>query len=112
MKFLLLVALACGSVTTNAQSCLTQDDVKQMITRVESSSQSSPNKGLKEELLKIAIEQRKLLLELVDKDQVKASHQNKLHKLYEVNSNKLCQILKTNGWPTTASVDHEGIVAA
>ena len=114
MRLVLLAVLflACGSVATNAQSCLTQDDVRQMIARVESSSQSSPNQKLKEELFKIAIKQRELLLEMVDKNQPKASDQKKLHKLYEENSNKLCQIVKTNGWPTKASVDREGVLFA
>jgi VWFA-related protein len=114
MKFVLLAVLllACGSVATNAQSCLTQDDVKQMIARVESPSQANPNPKLKEELLKIATKQRELLLELVDKDQPKEKDRKKLHKLYEDHSNKLCQILKTNGWPTNATVGSEGVFSA
>ena len=114
MKFVLLtvVFLACGSVTMKAQSCLTQDDVNQMLARVESPSQTSPDPKLKEELLKIAIKQRELLLEIVDKDQPKESDRKKLNKLYEDHSNKLCQILKTHGWPTNALVDREGVLAA
>jgi VWFA-related protein len=114
MKFVLLavVLLACSSVATNAQSCLTQDDVKQMIARVESPSQANPNPKLKEELIKVAVKQRELLLEIVDKDQPKESDRKKLQKVYEDHSNKLCQIVKTNGWPTNATVDHEGVLAA
>ena len=110
--FLAVLFLACGSVAINAQSCLTQDDVKQMIARVESPSQSNPDIKLKEELLKIAIKQRELLLEMVDKNQPRASDQKKLHKLYEENSNKLCQTVKTHGWPTKNTVDREGVLAA
>ena len=33
---LALLLLACGSVTTKAQSCLAQEDVRQMLARVES----------------------------------------------------------------------------
>src|SRR5215510_12742242 len=109
---LAVLLLACGSVTTTAQSCLTQDDVRQIIARVESPSQANPDKKLKEELLKIAIKQRELLLQAVDKDLAKESDRKKLHKVYEDNSNKLCQILKTNGWPTNATVDREGVFAA
>jgi VWFA-related protein len=114
MKFVLLAVLllACGSIATKAQSCLTQDDVRQMIARVESPSQSNPDQKLKEELIKIATKQRELLLEVVDKDQPKESDRKKLRKLYEEHSNKLCQILKTNGWPTNATVDSGGVFAA
>ena len=114
MKFVLLAVLllACCSITTTAQSCLTQDDIKQMLARVESPSQSNHDQKLKEELLKIATKQRELLLEVVDKDKPKESDRKKLHKLYEDHSNRLCQILKTNGWPTNATVDRDGVFAA
>jgi len=114
MKFVLLAVflLACGSVTMKAQPCLTQDDINQMLARIESASQTTPDPKLREELLKTAIKQRELLLEIVDKNQPKESDRKKLNKLYEEHSNKLCQILKTHGWPTSATVDRDGIAAA
>ena len=112
MKFVLLVLLllACGSVI-NAQSCLTQDDVRQMLARIDSPFQTTPDQKLKEELLKIATGQREFLMEVVDKNKPKESDRNKLNKLYMDNSEKLCQILKTSGWPTDAVVDREGVSA-
>ena len=114
MKFVLLAVLvvAYGSVATKAQSCVTQDDVRQMLARVDSPTPVNPDKKLKEELLKMATKQRELLLQVVDKDQAKESDQDKLHKVYEDHVVKLCQILKTHGWPTTALVDREGVFAA
>ena len=105
MKLVLLTIflLASSSVSTNAQSCLTQDDVTQMLARVETSA--TPNKKLKEELLKLANRQRELLLKVVSNDQAKTSDQQKLHKLFESHTVRLCEILKTSGWPTTALVD-------
>ncbi len=112
MKFVLLTVLllVCCSVAIKAQSCLTQDDVRQMLTRIESPPPAI-NKKLKEELVKMAIKQRELLLQVVERDQTKKSDQEKLHKIYEDHTVKLCQILKTNGWPTTALVDREGVFA-
>ncbi|HJY30074.1 MAG TPA: VWA domain-containing protein [Pyrinomonadaceae bacterium] len=114
MKFVLLAVLllACGSVATKAQSCLTRDDVRQMIARVESPSQANLDQKLKEELLKIATKQREMLLEVVDKDKPKESDRKKLQKLYADHSNRLCQILKTNGWPTNATVGSDGVFSA
>ena len=114
MKFVLVTVflLACVCVTTNAQSCLTQDDVRQMIARVEAPKPAVPDKKLKEELVKLAIKQRELLLEVVAKDQAKESDREKLHKVYEEHTAKLCQVLKTSGWPSTALVDREGVFAA
>ena len=112
MKLILLTVflLACASAT-NAQSCLTQDDVRQMLARGETAA-AKPDQKLKEELIKLAIKQRELLLEVVAKDQAKESDREKLHKVYEDHTAKLCQILKTSGWPTTALVDREGVFAA
>jgi VWFA-related protein len=114
MKLVLIAVLllACGSMATNAQPCLTQDDVRQMLARVSSPPPATPDKKLKEELLKMATKQHELLLKVVDKDQLKQSDQDKLHKLYEQHTTKLCQLLKTHGWPTTAMADPEGVLAA
>ena len=113
MKPLLLTVLllACASLSTNAQSCLSQDDVRQMLARVEAPAPVKPNKKLKEELLKLANKQRELLLQVVSNDEAKASDQQKLHKVFQSHTVKLCEMLKTSGWPTTALVDREGVVS-
>lgn len=106
---LAVLVLACGPVATKAQSCLTQEDVRQMLARVDSPAPATPNKKLKEELLKMARKQRELVLQVVEKDQTKQSDREKLHKIYAEHIVKLCQILKTHGWPTTALVGPEGV---
>ena len=113
MKFVLVTALllACCSIGIKAQSCLTEDDVKQMLARVDALPAPAPNKKLKEELIKMATKQRELLLRVVDKDQTKQSDQEKLHKIYDDNLAKLCQLIKTYGWPTSATVDQDGVLA-
>ncbi len=113
MKFALvtLLLLVCCTVAVRAQSCLTDDDVKQMLARVDASPAPTPNKKLKEELIKMANKQRELLLHVVDKDQTKQSDQEKLHKTYDDNIARLCQLIKTHGWPTSATVDQDGVFA-
>ena len=113
MKFVLATALllACCSAGIKAQSCLTDNDVKQMLARVDASPAPTPNKKLKEELIKMADKQRELLLKVVDKDQKKQSDQEKLNKTYDDNIAKFCQLVKTHGWPTSAVVDHDGVLA-
>ena len=114
MKFVLVTALllVCCSVDIKAQSCLTDDDVKQMLARVDASPAPTPDKKLKEELIKMAFKQRELLLQVVDKDQTKKKDQEKLNKTYDENLAKLCQLIKTHGWPTSAMVDQDGVLAA
>ncbi|HKS09487.1 MAG TPA: VWA domain-containing protein [Pyrinomonadaceae bacterium] len=114
MKCVLLavVLIACGSVATKAQSCLTPEDVKQVQARVESASTAKYDKKLNEELLKMAEKHRELLQQIVDKDQKDKSDQDKLRKLNEKNTLKFCEIIKANGWPSTALVGQVGVLAA
>ena len=114
MKFVLLavILLFCCSAATRAQSCLTQDDIKQLLARVDTSPPATPNKKLTEELLKMAGKQRELLQQVVAKDQTKQSEREKLHKLYDDDTVRLCKILKINGWLTTGMVGEEGVFAA
>ena len=111
MKFVLatVLVLTCCLVVAEAQSCLTEDDVKQMLARVDSAPPKL-DKKLKEELLKMANKQSELLVQVVAKDQ-KQADQEKLHKTYNDHIARLCEIIKTNGWPTTALVDKEGVFA-
>ena len=84
MEFVLLTVflLACAPITTRAQSCLTQDDVRRMLARVEAPAPAKPDKKLREELLKLANKQRELLLQVVSNDQAKKSDQEKLQKVF------------------------------
>jgi VWFA-related protein len=86
--------------------------MKQMLARVGAPAPAKPDKKLKEELLKMANKQRELLVQMVEKDQSKQSEEEKLRKLYEGNTVRLCEVLKTHGWPTTALLDPDGMNAA
>ncbi|HEX3247821.1 MAG TPA: VWA domain-containing protein [Pyrinomonadaceae bacterium] len=113
MKFVVFAVLFIGcAVVIRAQSCLTQEDVRHMLAQSASSTPPAPNKKLKEELLKMATKQREALIQVVERDQKNQSDKDKLHKLYEENTAKLCELIKTNGWPTTPLVDAEGVFAA
>ena len=113
MKFVLvtIILFAGCSGATQAQSCLTQEDVRQMIARLNAPSPPSLDKKLKQELIKMSAKQRELLEELVEKDQSKQSDQKKLNQTYEDHTLKLCQILKTNGWPIMDEVGYNVVVA-
>ena len=114
MKFVVTAALffVCSAAAIKAQSCLTPDDVKQLLARVNAPPPATVNTKLKEDLLKMAVKQRELLQQVIDKDQTKQSDRDKLHKTFDEHIGKLCETLKTYGWPTTALVDREGVAAA
>ena len=114
MKFVVLavVLILCGSGATQAQSCLTAEDIKSLLARIESGPPAKFDKKLSEELVKTAQKQRELLQQVVAKDQTKQSDQEKLHKLYEKDTARFCEILKTSGWPTSELVQDTGVRAA
>src|SRR5690349_6511825 len=73
MKFFLVAVFVClfVPVTTQAQSCLTPDNLKQLEARIETQPPPSLNKKLEQELVKMAINERDLLQEIVSQDQNK-----------------------------------------
>jgi len=85
MKFVqvIVLLLACCSGAINAQSCLSEDDVKQLIARVETPPPPRVDKKLKEELVKMATKQRELLQQVVNKDQTKPADQDGMAAEYE-----------------------------
>ena len=114
MKFVVAAALllVCSAVVIKAQSCLTPVDVRQILARVDAPPPTTLNKKLEEDLVKMAVKQRDMLQQVVDKDQTKQSDRDKLHKTFGDHVAKLCETLKTYGWPTTALVDRDGVAAA
>jgi VWFA-related protein len=117
---------------------VTPDDVKRLVAKQEATPVATPtpspspetstdkkssankkpalpatfDKKLKEELEKMALKQRELLQDVVAQDQTKKSDREKLHKLYEKNIARLCEIMKTSGWPTSSVVDRAGVLSA
>jgi VWFA-related protein len=85
--------------------------VRQLLARVSSPPPPTPDKKLEGELIRLASKQQELLLKVVETDQTKVSDQEKLHKLYRQHAGKVCEILKTHGWPTTATVETDGVLA-
>src|ERR1043166_2916763 len=84
MKFVVAAALllVCSAVVIKAQSCLTPVDVRQILARVDAPPPTTLNKKLEEDLVKMAVKQRDMLKQVVDKDQTKQSDRDKLHKTF------------------------------
>src|SRR5690348_13259611 len=83
-----------------------------MLARVDAPPPLKVDRKIREELVKMAQKQRDMLMYVLDKDQATDSDRDKLPHLYEEQILKLCQIMKTSGWPTTALVDRDGVFAA
>ncbi len=83
-----------------------------MRAKVASMQPVLPNKKLEEELVKMAEKQQSLLEEVVHDDKKSESKRKRLREADEKNATRLCQIIKTFGWPTTDLVGTVGVDAA
>jgi VWFA-related protein len=108
---LLLLFAAIATVNVTAQkSCLTPDEVKAIIARLNSSQDQSTNKKLHEELLKLDNQTRKLIEISVDSGN-SSDLPSRMDDTREKHNARLCEILKESGWPTTAAVGEDGVSA-
>ncbi len=116
MKFFLpplitvFLILLCAEVTFSQSSCLNNDEVKRMLTQISSQEKVSPNKKLRDDLLKWQDQSQEQFKEIVAQ-----SHEKLIRRVSEQrekNEVRLCQTLKEFGWPTKSLVGGEGVAAA
>src|SRR5262245_23475211 len=101
--------LAAASTLFAQSSCLTSDDIKAMLDRVNSGQPATLNKKLEENLVKLATKHRELLEESIRENNENA--QKHLNEEKAKSGLKFCQLIKQYGWPTTSLVDRDGISA-
>jgi hypothetical protein len=96
--------------SVGAQSCVTSDEVKAMVTRLNSPvAKLKVNKKLRDELLKLRQKEHDLVQGVIKNEDGATKD---LDKARQKSSARLCQILKEYGWPTAALVEPEGAAAA
>lgn len=96
-----------------AQSeCLTKDEANKLLTQFAESESLPLNKKLRDELLKLKGQSRKLFESIIRDSQKENALVNGFTEMREKNDTKLCQILKKHGWPTVAQVGRDGVLAA
>jgi Ca-activated chloride channel family protein len=97
--------------TTPITSCITKDDVNQLLAKLNSDQTVSFNKKLTEELVKLEGQRQDFFNEAVDSDNKEKS----LKRMTEFNQKaeqRLCGVLKEFGWPTKKLVGEDGVDAA
>src|SRR6266850_5295744 len=93
--------LLCLQSVVAQVSCLSQDDVNRMLVQVNSSQNVSPDKKLREELLKLAEKDQTRLRNTVEETAKSDDWLKRMRVNREKNTASLCTILKEYGWPTT-----------
>ncbi len=105
------VFFGCTSFVS-AQSCLTRDDINQMLRRVETPTPVTLNKKLEVELVKIADTYQHELSEIVAADEKKKEElRAKFRERNNLGVTRFCEILKQNGWPTRELIEEAGVKA-
>jgi len=91
--------------------CLTPDEAKTLLTRVNSPGNVVYNKKLRDELLKLAGKTETLIYNGVEKDIPNDAFNKRVDEARSVNNARLCKILKEFGWPTATLVGKDGVAA-
>jgi len=111
--FLAIISLLlCLQSVVGQTSCLSGDDVKKMLVHLNSAQTVSPNKKLREQLLKLAEKDQQRLRNILGETRKSDDLLKEMRTNREKNTLSLCPIVKEYGWPTTAVVGKDGVAAA
>jgi VWFA-related protein len=102
----------CLHSVAGQNSCLSSDDVKRMLVQLNSSQNVSPNKKLREEVLKLAEKDQERLRNTIGETKKSEDLLKRMRTNREKNTLSLCPIVKEYGWPTAAVVGKDGVAAA
>lgn len=109
---LLFIVVLLPGVPLFAQSnCLTQDQAKALLARMDAPQNVTFNKKLHDELRKLALKAETLLHNGVEKDLANQDFTKRVGEVRDRNNARLCQILKEFGWPSSALVGKDGMGA-
>lgn len=114
--FLVLAALLCLAFAHSARSqanCASTEEVKQMIAKIEAATvPAKADKKLAKELMRMREKFRDLYRDAAMENFANKSLNNSIAKLRDRNDTRLCEILKTSGWPTKSMVGIDAAEAA
>lgn len=105
-------ALAWPRPARGQAGCLTGDEVKAIVARVESERGAAPDKKLRGELLRLMEKNQKIIQDAVGENSKGGDVLKRVGEARESNGARLCQILKESGWPTASRVGKDGAAAA
>jgi len=108
---LAIAALVFFANPIQGQSCFNATEIKSLQDKLKSAEPVSLNKKLQSELQKMAEKQVELLTKVIDEDQKSESSRTRLREFNEKSAARLCELIKLNGWPTSALVEQAGVLA-
>jgi VWFA-related protein len=107
-----VMVVSLSSAFFCAQSkCLSSDEAKAMLAQVNSHQEVSLNKQLRDELLKVTGKTEKMIYSGIGESLSDEALRKRIDGTRGENNLRLCQILKEFGWPSSALVGKDGVVA-
>lgn len=107
----LTAILVCFQSVPGQDQCLSQDEIKSILARVNAREQSPLNKKLRDELLKLKKKDQERINKSIAEKKPDALIE-RIRTAQDNNAARLCQILKKYGWPTTSLVGKDGAEGA
>ena len=109
---LMVIVVSVTSVSVFAQSkCLSPDQAKALLAQLDSRQAETPNKKLREDLLKLVSKSEKAIHRAIEGPITNDALRKHVDEVRAENNVRLCQILKEFGWPTSAEVGKGGVMA-
>jgi VWFA-related protein len=107
-----VIVVSLSSAFFCAQSkCLSSDEAKAMLAQVNSHQEVSLNRQLRDELLKVTGKTEKMIYSGIGESLSDEALRKRIDGTRGENNLRLCQILKEFGWPSSALVGKDGVVA-
>jgi VWFA-related protein len=106
------LALICSHVTFGQVRCLSNDDVKTMLARIDSSPVVSLNNELRARLLTLKEKTQQSFQNTIAEGGEAAALLKQVRTSRAENTAQLCPILKEFGWPNAELVGRDGVAAA
>lgn len=100
-----------SQLVSGQASCVTADEVKAMLTQVNSSQNAAFDQDLQKELLKLKSNAVRRVENAVAGYEKDDTLRKQIRQDREDNTAQLCRILKKYGWPSMAQVSKDGIDA-
>lgn len=104
--------LVCSASVLAQDKCLTSDDVKTIVAKINSQQSVTPNKKLTNELVKLRAENQKTFLGALAQNLKEDAFKKRIGITKEKTTPLFCGILKEFGWPTASLVGRDGAAAA
>jgi VWFA-related protein len=92
--------------------CLTNDEVKVVVAKINSQQNMTPNKKLANELIKLRAENQKSFQEALAENLREDLFKKRIGVIKEKTTPRFCGMVKEFGWPTAGLVGKEGAAAA